>query len=232
MLNSAGWFRERVRALWREKYPALLADAEEISRLSQAYEEEFARNYEKWDLLGKKLLFHQHDSVTSYTSQADAARFLSSWLKNRLEWLNSEWGEEAAAEAVDFTSLDLTKHYDAAVLGAYHCCEGVRTESGYVFTVTDPHDPIFRFCIPEARSPFPRTSIAILKSPVWRRRKILWTAIRRSSFSPPEKRAPRKRGNPFTPPFRRMEAGIRSYWIFRRRTSGQAQSIRSGLIFR
>ena len=153
MLNSAGWFRERVRALWREKYPALLADAEEISRLSQAYEEEFARNYEKWDLLGKKLLFHQHDSVTSYTSQADAARFLSSWLKNRLEWLNSEWGEEAAAEAVDFTSLDLTKHYDAAVLGAYHCCEGVRTESGYVFTVTDPHDPYFSILYSRSEEP-------------------------------------------------------------------------------
>lgn len=143
MLNSAGWFRERVRALWREKYPALLAGAEEISRLSQAYEKEFARNYQKWDLLGKKLLFHQHDSVTSYTSQADAARFLSGWLKNRLEWLNAEWGESASVEKADFTSLDFAKNYDPAVLGTYHCCEGVKTESGYVFTVTDATDPYF-----------------------------------------------------------------------------------------
>lgn len=143
MLNSAGWFRERVRALWREKYPALLADAEEISRLSQAYEKEFARNYQKWDLLGKKLLFHQHDSVTSYTSQADAARFLSGWLKNRLEWLNAEWGESASVEKADFTSLDFAKNYEPVVLGTYHCCEGVKTESDYVFTVTDATDPYF-----------------------------------------------------------------------------------------
>ena len=91
--------------------------------------------------------------------------------------------------------------------------------------------PISQSYIPEAKRLFPQTSIGILKLRAWHRRKIHRPAIRRSSFSPPEKRAPRKRENPFTPPFLRMEAGTRLCWIFHSCAFGPAQSIRSGLIF-
>ncbi len=143
MLNGAGWFRERVRTLWQEKYPALRADADEILRLSEAYTAEFVRNYQKWDLLGKKLLFHQHDSVCDYTSQYDAAQFLSDWLKARLEWLNQEWSGNAAARETDLTDLNFLQGDIPGVLGMYNCCTGVPAESGYSFTVTDPADPYF-----------------------------------------------------------------------------------------
>lgn len=92
MLNKADWFRERVRTVWNEKYSALKADAEAIPELSKAYENEFARNYRRWDLLGKQLLFHQHDNVLTFKTQQDAADFLYHWLSGRLEWLNREWG--------------------------------------------------------------------------------------------------------------------------------------------
>ncbi len=144
MLNGAGWFRERVRAVWQEKYSALLADADEILRLSEKYTNEFTRNYEKWDLLGQKLLFHQHDSVCNYKTQYDAALFLSNWLKMRLEWLNTEWSKSIdTQQKIDFTNLDFTEKHPSGTLGMYHCCEGVLTEEGYIFTVTDPTDPYF-----------------------------------------------------------------------------------------
>ncbi|MFR1519206.1 MAG: CotH kinase family protein [Clostridia bacterium] len=140
MLNGAEWFRERVRTLWQEKYPALLTDADKILSLSETYKNEFSRNYQKWDLLGKKLLFHQHDSVCSYTSQYDAAQFLSDWLKTRLEWLNREWSGSSGTKT-DFTNLDFSKHELSGTLGMYHGCERTAAEGGCVLTVTDPADP-------------------------------------------------------------------------------------------
>lgn len=207
------------------KYPALRADADEILRLSEAYTAEFARNYQKWDLLGKKLLFHQHDSVCDYTSQYDAAQFLSDWLKARLEWLNQEWSGNAAARETDLTDLNFLQGDIPGVLGMYNCCTGVPAESGYPLRLRILRIPISRSCIPKAKNSSPQGTIAISKSPVWRPYKIRCGNIPQNSFWLQEKRMPRRRANPYSFLFRRMANFTPSCWISGRQDSGAAQSI-------
>jgi len=48
----------------------------------------FAKNYDKWDNLGKIVDPVQGETVTTFTTHADAATYLKNWLTHRVEFLS------------------------------------------------------------------------------------------------------------------------------------------------
>ena len=144
MLNKAPWFRERVRVVWNERYNALLSDADLILTFSNQYQKEYARNYKRWDLLGKILLYHQNDNVLNFTTQYDAAVFVHGWLTKRLKWLDTYWNSpEKPKTVLDYTNLNFSNKDDTEAVSGFNCISGEFDGTAYKFTVTDPSDPYF-----------------------------------------------------------------------------------------
>ncbi|MBR6670276.1 MAG: spore coat protein CotH, partial [Ruminococcus sp.] len=89
------WFQEIIKDKWTEAYDngvferaySLIEDDKE--RCAFAFE----RNYKKWDNIKNNDSFAMElsDNAKNCKTQAEAADYLSEWLKSRVEFLNSQW---------------------------------------------------------------------------------------------------------------------------------------------
>ena len=93
MFGSIPWFEDMVKELWQEKYPELQSVAEDVLVLSYKYEDAYNRDWEKWGHPKSRMLgHHAQDDLKSFKTHLDNGKFLYGWLKERLEWLNGQWG--------------------------------------------------------------------------------------------------------------------------------------------
>ena len=87
---SADWFRlavaERFDELQKGGVFERLVDL--IDKVTVTYAPYFAKNYDKWDNLGKIVDPVQGETVTTFATHADAATYLKNWLTHRVEFLS------------------------------------------------------------------------------------------------------------------------------------------------
>lgn len=63
----------------------------QINDIALTYQEDFDRNYKKWDVLGTSQHLYHYIDAYNVTSQANAAYNLITWLNNRIDYLNTRW---------------------------------------------------------------------------------------------------------------------------------------------
>ena len=92
---SADWFRVAVAERFAELEEAGAFDRliELIDKVTETYKPYFDKNYEKWDNLGKIVDEVQGDTVTTFQTHADAAKFLREWITHRVEFLSGYFSD-------------------------------------------------------------------------------------------------------------------------------------------
>ncbi|MBR2635049.1 MAG: CotH kinase family protein [Clostridia bacterium] len=83
-------FQERFKNRWNEMKNTLLSTAmttidENYARLSASADE----NFERWDILGKKVAFERFDTKY-YTTYSSQIHYLKDFLRNRAAWIDSQ----------------------------------------------------------------------------------------------------------------------------------------------
>ena len=93
LLAKADFFNEMAANRWKEVYESVMLKAlTHIKQVTFSYEQQFQRNYAKWDTLGSTTMWLQSEKTNkSFKTQADAAKFVYKFLKRRIEWLNTQW---------------------------------------------------------------------------------------------------------------------------------------------
>lgn len=94
---SADWFKQAVAERFKELEAAGVFDRliELIDKVTETYESYFARNYEKWDNLGKTVDPVQGDAVETFRTHKQAADWLKDWLERRVSFLSRYFGDIA-----------------------------------------------------------------------------------------------------------------------------------------
>lgn len=90
VLWQADWFKQAVADRWAELTETNLFERINslIDFVTEKYEPYFAKNYAKWDNLGKKTdPSVQSDTVERFKTHADSAEFLRDWVNHRVEFL-------------------------------------------------------------------------------------------------------------------------------------------------
>lgn len=88
------WFNDAVKERWTEIYNSGAFDRayELISSECKTYSAEFDRNYKKWDNIRHNDAANEFSwQAAQCSTQGEAAEYLQSWLKSRVEFLNSQW---------------------------------------------------------------------------------------------------------------------------------------------
>ncbi|MDE6676182.1 MAG: CotH kinase family protein, partial [Clostridia bacterium] len=91
----ADWFMQAVA----ERFAELKEDGvftrliTLIDVVTETYEPYFEKNYEKWDNLGKIVDTLQSNQVTTFTTHADAAKYLRDWLSHRIDFLDGYFAD-------------------------------------------------------------------------------------------------------------------------------------------
>ncbi len=95
MLGSIDWFEDMCREKWKEAYPELKAVIAEMESVNIAYDAAFNRDYDRWGLPMDRSLIHHHDQkdLRKFKEHSTAGKFVTDWLKLRLWWLDTQWGE-------------------------------------------------------------------------------------------------------------------------------------------
>lgn len=97
VLMHEEWFQDIIREKWNAAYDDGVFDRayEAIGNDATLYSASFVRNYEKWDNLENNQAFvHElSEGAAGCTTHAEAAAYLSEWLKKRVEFLNGYWHE-------------------------------------------------------------------------------------------------------------------------------------------
>ena len=86
------WFWERVEIRWEQVSPALSALPSLLYATRDRYEEAFERNFQRWDILRKKLSTEANVILTMDSCSQQIA-YLADWYRQRIEWLDGVWGE-------------------------------------------------------------------------------------------------------------------------------------------
>ena len=93
VLTSQDWFWDMVKAKWAKlKQHGILDNTLNlVLKQKTVYEKYYARNYQRWsDRIGWGLGILRDEHAT-YKNQAQAADYLHSWLKERFNYLDSQW---------------------------------------------------------------------------------------------------------------------------------------------
>lgn len=94
VLINEEWYRELVKERWAEIYDsgAFERAYEMISSDAEKLEPAFIRNYDRWDNIRNNDARNELCAdAAACTTQKQAADYLKSWLKSRVDFLNSEW---------------------------------------------------------------------------------------------------------------------------------------------
>ena len=88
------WYMDIVKQKWTENYDSGLFDRvyEMIENDTKRYSKAFDRNYAKWNNIVNNSAFVNELSTKSAACKThkEASKYLSKWLKTRVEYLNSQ----------------------------------------------------------------------------------------------------------------------------------------------
>ncbi|MBQ8288970.1 MAG: CotH kinase family protein [Clostridia bacterium] len=90
-LAEYDWFWEMVKTRWQEVSPALSALPDILRQTGALYEDAFERNFERWDILHKKLST-EASVILTMDSCSQQIAYLADWYRQRIEWLDDVWG--------------------------------------------------------------------------------------------------------------------------------------------
>lgn len=87
------WFRELVVRRWNEKLAELSSLDEFIIEETTLHQKGYAHNFVKWNVLGTKV-FSEPDEIAKLDTFEQHADYLSDWVENRVNWLDSYFNSE------------------------------------------------------------------------------------------------------------------------------------------
>ncbi len=88
------WFLELVQARWRQVYPSLCDLPEILLSTGACYEAAFERNFDRWRIMRRRLS-SEADVILTMNSCMEQISYLSNWYRQRISWLNGQWGESS-----------------------------------------------------------------------------------------------------------------------------------------
>lgn len=93
-LMEQEWFRARVEARLNELIQAGVFErmSAEIDRVWENCADAFERNFEKWQIFGKRI-FYEPDAVLALDTAEKHVEYLKNWLISRVEWLSDYFSE-------------------------------------------------------------------------------------------------------------------------------------------
>lgn len=95
VLANTDWFQDIVKTKWTETYDSGIFTkvTQILENDSVTYKAAFEKNYSKWDNIVHNEEFSNELSkgAAQCKTEEEAAQYLIKWLKNRIEFLNSEW---------------------------------------------------------------------------------------------------------------------------------------------
>lgn len=91
-LAEYDWFWDMVKARWQEVSPTLEALPALLRQTGALYEDAFERNFERWNILHKRLS-SEADVILTMDSCRKQIAYLADWYRQRIAWLNDVWGE-------------------------------------------------------------------------------------------------------------------------------------------
>ena len=92
-LAKQDWFWELVETRWQEVYPSLTGLPDLLRRTGDLYEDAFERNFERWDILHERLST-EAPVILTMDSCSEQISYLADWYRQRISWLNGQWGAE------------------------------------------------------------------------------------------------------------------------------------------
>ena len=95
VLAYEDWYRDMIKDTWTKAYDdgVFKRTCELIEDDSTALEDEFAKNYQKWNNIVANFDFAMElsEPAAECKTEAEAADFLVTWLRSRIKFLNGEW---------------------------------------------------------------------------------------------------------------------------------------------
>ncbi len=94
VLLKADWYEQLVKERFAKAYDDGVFDRviEELTTVSQTYEEAFTRNYERWDNIRNNGAANELCAAAKRCkTQMEAAEYLASWLTTRIAFLHEAW---------------------------------------------------------------------------------------------------------------------------------------------
>ncbi len=86
LLMDNEWFREMAAERYSELYPIINDEISEIVRYYLTNKQELEKNFRKWDVFGKQILF-EPESIRGLDTYEKHFNNLVNWLEGRNEWL-------------------------------------------------------------------------------------------------------------------------------------------------
>ena len=93
------WFREAAAERWGEIYEKVKTLPEFVTAEAEENARSYERNFTKWNNIGSKV-FSEPDSIVELPSYQAHAKYLSNWLNERIQWLDSCFTSEDFANGV------------------------------------------------------------------------------------------------------------------------------------
>ena len=101
------WFRERVLERWDEIEQLWAGLSDMVISEAKAGYNSYCRNFECWDLFGKKLN-RETEQITSLKNYKEHYEFLAQWIDLRIEWLDEFFHSDAFIENWTGSAQDVT----------------------------------------------------------------------------------------------------------------------------
>ena len=88
-------FQELIKEKWTKVYDDGVFDRtlKLIEKDSTELEDEFRKNYQKWNniIVNTEFVKELSEPAKACMNELQAAEFLTSWLQSRIDFLNSQW---------------------------------------------------------------------------------------------------------------------------------------------
>lgn len=100
MLMQTDWFVELVKIRWQELSPKMAELPDLLLQTGSTYQAAFERNFRKWTIFTWRLT-SEADVILTLDSYDKQLGYLADWYRDRIAWLDLEWGDGEDAEAVE-----------------------------------------------------------------------------------------------------------------------------------
>ena len=95
VLAHEDWYQELIKEKWTKVYDDGVFDRtlKLIEKDSTELEDEFRKNYQKWNniIVNTEFVKELSEPAKACMNELQAAEFLTSWLQSRIDFLNSQW---------------------------------------------------------------------------------------------------------------------------------------------
>lgn len=97
VLAYQDWYQDMIKKTWTKAYDNKVLEntCKLVADDAAKYQDEFTKNYEKWNNIVKNGAFVNElsEPAKACKTQLEAAEFLLTWLNNRIDFLNKQWHE-------------------------------------------------------------------------------------------------------------------------------------------